>query len=321
MPKASQLSFLGIAKEATVGTAVAPTAFIPVQPPSGKDNITLLQDKGLRGALVDVYDDIAGPKSGTYEFDGDVIPDTFGWLAAAILGDIATTGASAPFTHTVSTLNSGSGQPKSYTLTDFYSAATRAYPGAMFNELDIKFSADGMLTYSAKATTFGSGTATKPTASFTAVTPLASWIGSVTLAAAPTAVCLDGEINIKRDASIINAVDGTQNPAQIWLGPVSVSGKLTLVMEDDTVLTQYLSTGSTTLTVNFAQGTGTSAVQVQAVMSKVKLSGADIDRGKDYVTLSVAFDALANSTDIGTSGGYSPIKLTIQNAITTGTYA
>jgi hypothetical protein len=47
---------------------------------------------------------------------------------------------------------------------------------------------------------------------------------------------------------------------------------------------------------------------------------ADISRGKDYVELPISFKAVANSTDVGASGGYSPIKVTLQNAITSGTY-
>lgn len=321
MPKASQLSFLGIAKETTAGTGVAATAFIPVSAPTGKDALTLLPDKGLRGALVDVYDEIPGPKSGTFEFDGDVFPDTVPWVIAGILGDVVTTGASAPYTHVISTLNSGSGQPKSYSLTDFYSAGTRQYAGAMFNEFDLKFSADGMLTYSAKSTTFGSATVTKPTASFTDIPPLAAWTGTVTIGAAAGAIVMDGEINVKRSATVINAVDNSQDPAAIWLGPVSVDGKLTVVMEDDTLLTQYLNGTPTTLTVDYSAGAGADAVQVQATMSKVKLTASDIDRGKDYVSLSISFEALANSTDVGASAGYSPIKFTVQNAVATGVYA
>jgi hypothetical protein len=321
MPHSSQLSFMGIAKETVAGTPVPPTAFIPAQAPTGKDALTMLADTGLRGAMVDEYDEVAGPISGTFEWDGDVFADTFPWTVAGLLGDVATTGATAPFTHTVSTLNSGDGQTKSYTLTDYYSVAARAYPGAKFNEVSVKFTSDGMLTYSAKATTFGSVTATKPTSSFTTLPPIASWTGTVTIDGATTVVVTDGEIDMKRSATVVNAIDSTQAPAFIWVGPVSVEGKMTVVMENDAQLTKYLNNTAGTLSVNFAAGAGVTATQVKFDMSKVKYSAAEIGRGKDYVELAITFKAFANSTDVGASAGYSPIKATFQNAVTTGTYA
>jgi hypothetical protein len=320
MPKATQLSFLGIAKEVTPGTPVAASNFIPVTQITPKDNLTLLDDKGYRGALVDVYDQIAGVLSGTLDFDGDVFPDTVGFALAGVLGDVTTTGASAPFTHAFAVLNSGSGQPPSYTLNDNYVAGNRQYPGARFSEVGFKFSADGLLTYSAKATTFGSATASAPTTSFTSIPPMVGWQGVAQIGGVTQAGLIDGEVTIKRSVTVVNTVDGTQAPAQLWSGPVQVDGKATLVMEDDTQLTAYLTTTKPSVDFNFTAGAGAGAVQLKLHMSKCSISAADITRGKDYVEIPITFTALANTTDIGTSGGYSPIKVTVQNAVTTGTY-
>ncbi|MDX2590986.1 phage tail tube protein [Streptomyces sp. WI03-4A] len=320
MPKATQLSFLGIAKETTPGTPVAATQFIPVTQITPKDNLSLLDDKGYRGALVDVYDQIAGVLSGTVDFDGDVFPDTVGFPLAGLLSDVVTTGASAPFSHVFSVLNSGSGQPTSYTLNDNYVAGNRQYPGAKFSELGFKFTADGLLTYSAKATTFGSITAAAPTTSFTAIPPMVGWAGVAQIAGVTQAGLLDGEVNIKRSVTIINSVDGTQAPAQLWSGPVQVDGKATLVMEDDTALTQYLTTAKPAIDFTFTSGAGATLVSLKLHMSKCSISAADITRGKDYIEVPITFTALANTTDIGASGGYSPIKVTLQNAVTSGTY-
>lgn len=320
MPKATQLSFLGIAKEVTPGTPVASSSFIPVTQVTPKDNLSLLDDKGYRGSMVDVYDQVAGVLTGSLDFDGDVFPDTIGFPLAGILPDVTTTGASAPFTHTFAVLNTGSGQPTSYTLNDNYVAGNRQYPGAKFSELGFKFSADGLLTYSAKTTTFGSATASAPTTSFTAVPPMVGWAGLAQIAGVTQAGLMDGEVTIKRTVSVINTVDGSQAPAQLWSGPVQVDGKATLIMEDDTSLTQYLTTVKPSIDFNFTSGAGASAVQLKLHMSKCSISAADITRGKDYIEIPITFTALANTTDIGASGGYSPIKVTIQNAIASGTY-
>jgi hypothetical protein len=320
MAKSTNLSFLGIAKEITLGTPAAPTAFIPVKPPTVKDNLTLLEDKGLRGSMVDVYGQVAGKLSSEIDFDGDVYPDTVGWLLAGMLGDVTTTGASAPFTHAMSVQNGGTGQPKSYTLTDYYVAGTRAYAGGKFSELGLKFSADAMLTYSAKVMAFGSATATKPTGSFTALPPLASWIGAVSIGGTPLTTVIDGEVNIKRSVTPVQTVSGTQAPIDMWSGPLTVDGKLTVVMDADTQLTNYLTAATPALLINFASGAGASATQVQLQMSSCTYSAAEISRGSDFVELDITFSANANATDIGASGGFSPILATIKNAVATGIY-
>jgi hypothetical protein len=319
MPKATQLSFLGIAKEVTPGTPVASSAFIPVTQITPKDSVALLDDKGFRGSQVEVYDQIAGVTSATVDFDGDVFPDTIGWPLAGVLGDVVTTGTT-PVTHTFAVLNSGTGQPISYTLNDNYVAGNRQYAAARFSELSIKFSADGLLTYSAKATSYGSVTAAAPTTSFTTIPPLVGWAGVAQIGGTTQSGLLDGEVTIKRAVTIINSVDGTQSPVQLWSGPVSVDGKATLVMEDDTVLTQYLTGAKPAIDFNFTSGVGATAVQLKLHMSKCSISAADITRGKDFIEVPITWTALANVTDIGASAGYSPIKVTVQNAVTSGTY-
>lgn len=320
MPQPTFRSFLGIAKEATFGTAVAATAYIPVKTMSPKDNLTLLDDQGMRGSMVDTYDRIVGPIFAEYGFDGDVFPDTIGWPVVGVLGDLTTTGASAPFSHAAAVLNTGTGQPPSYTLSDYYTITTRQFPGLKFSEVGFKFSGDGLLTYSAKATTLASASTSAPTPSYTAVTPLAGWTGAVTIGGSASAFIVDGECTIKRPITVVHAVDGTQAPYALWSGPVSASGKLTMVMEDDTQYLNYLNNSKPSLDINFTQGAAAALVQVKLHMSKAAFTGAEINRGKDYIELSVDFDALANTTDVGASAGYSPIKVTLQNAAAPATY-
>lgn len=320
MPQPSARSFLGIAKESAFGTVAAATAYIPVKDMKPKEKLTLLPDKGMRGSMVEVYDEISGPIWAEYEFGGDVFPDTLGWIATGVLGDLTTTGASAPYTHALAVLNTGTAQPPSYTLSDYYAITTRQFAGCKFSELGIKFNGDGLLEYSAKALTLASATASAPTPSFTAVTPIAAWQGAVTIGGTGVTTLIDGECTIKRPVSAISTADGTQAPVALWSGPVTVSGKMTLIMEDDSQLTNYLTNAKPSLDFNFAQGAGASAVQVKLHMTKVAYSGAEVSRGKDWIELSVSYEALANSTDVGGSGGYSPIKMTLQNAIASGTY-
>lgn len=324
-------SYLGIAKETrpTAGsapTAVAATDFIPFTTISPVDVVNYLDDKGIRGSMVEDYDVIQGNIHSEFEFAGDVFADTIGYVVSGVLGDVSTTGASAPFTHVISTLNSqaSNGQPVTYTLSDYYSlgsTSTRQFAGTQFESVDFKFTADALLTYTAKAKAYQSVTAANPTPSFSTVTPLPSWSGIVTLNGTTSAVLADGNCAISRSVEPIFTVDGNQRPYQLFAGAVKTEGALTLVFESDTELNLYLQNTKPALDIDFTQGAGASAQEVKLHMTKCAFTVAKIERGKEYIELSVNYKAMANTTDAGVSAGYSPIKVTLKNAKASGTYA
>lgn len=320
-------SYLGIAKETTKGTAVTPTDFLPVMGSSLKpvDVIDPLYDEGLRGSLVKNYNYLPGRTRSTYDFSGSVFADTVGYAIAGLLGDVTTTGASAPFTHTISLENSAvaaaDAQPISYTLTDFYAAAVRAYPGCQFSDFTLKFNADGMLEYDAKTTGWASAAAATPTPSFSTILPTQVWKGTVSVGGSTVTNSVSGEISMKRPVTPIYGISSTQNPYNVFLGPLEVTGKLTFVMEADTELTRYLTNTQPAIVLNWAYGAGAAAVQIQCTLTKGAYVAAAIDRGSDFVQISVDINGQGNTTDAGASAGFSPIKWVLQNAKASGTYA
>ena len=320
-------SYLGIAKEATRGTAVAPTDFIPVMKDSLKpvDIVDPLYDTGLRGSNALNYNYIPGRTRSTVDFGGAVFADTVGYGIAGLLGSVATTGASAPFTHTISLFNSlvsgGDVQPISYTMTDFYAVDVRSYPGCQFSDFSLKFNADGMLEYDAKSTGWASETVSDPAPTFSTVLPTPVWRGTVFIGGSAVSTAMTGNIDMKRPATPIYGISNTQDPYQVFLGPLEVTGKITFVMEDDSELLNFLNNSQPALVFNWAYGAGASAVQIQATLTKGAYTTGVIERGEDFVQVSVDFNAQANTTDDGASGGFSPIKWVLQNAKPSGTYA
>lgn len=325
--QASVRSYLGIAKEATKGTVVAPTDFIPITKDSFKpvDVIDPLYDMGLRGSNVVNYNYIPGRAHSTVDFTSSVFADTVGYALTGIMGAVATTGASAPYTHTVSLKNASAtasdAQPISYTLTDFYVANVRSYPGCQFSDFSLKFNADGMLEYDAKATGWLSSTVSTPSPSFSTVLPTPVWQGTVSIGGSTVSNSISGNIDMKRNVTPIYGISSTQNPYQVFLGGLEVTGKITFVMEADTELTRFLSNTQPAIVLNWAYGTGSTAVQIQATLTKGAYTTAMIDRGSDMVEISVDINGMSNTTDAGSTGGYSPIKWVLQNAKTSGTYA
>lgn len=320
-------SYLGIAKEVTKGTPVAPTDFIPVLASKLKpmDVIGELYDEGLRGSLVKEYNYIQGRSNSTYDFGGSVFADTFGYVLAGVLGDVTTTGSSAPYTHAISLKNAtavgADAQPISYTLTDFYAANVRAYPGIQFQSCSLKFTADGLLEYDAKGTGFLSSAATTPTPSFSSVLPTPVWQATVSVGGTTVSNTVDGNIDMTRTVTPIWGLANTRNPYQVFLGALETKGKLKFVMENDTELTRYLTNTQPAITITWAQGSGATATSISATMTKGAYTAAAIQRDKDFVEIDIDLNAMGNTTDAGSSAGYSNIKWTLENAKPSGTYA
>ena len=319
-------SYIGIAKETTKGTAVAPTSFIPVAVGKLKpvDVIDPLFDEGLRGSLVKNYNYIQGRVRSTFDFGGPVFPDTFGFAVAGLLGSVATTGSTAPFTHTVSLKNASAvgadAQPTSFTLTDFYAANVREYAGCQIHDVNLSFTAEGLLDYDAKAHGFESATASTPTPSFSAVLPTPVWQATVSIGGSAVAYTVEGSINMTRPATPIYGISNTQNPYQIFVGALEVTGSLKFVMENDTELTRFLTNTQPAIVVNWTDGTGVKETQIQATITKGAYTAAVIERSKDFVEVTVELNAQGNLTDAGSTGGFAPIKWVLKNALASGTY-
>jgi hypothetical protein len=319
-------SYLGVALETTKGTAVAATNFVPITLNSFKpvDVIAPLYDTGIRGSLVENYNYVQGRRNTTIDFGGPVFADTIGFWIAGVLGDVTTTGSSAPYTHVIGLKNTvgstSDAQPKALTITDFYGANTRYYPGQQITDFGLTFNADGMLEYTVKTMGWASSTTTAPAPSFTSVLPTQVWTGVVTIGGTTVGYVTTGTLDLNRKSEAIWGLSGTQNPYQVFLGSLTAKGKLTFVMQDDTELTRYITNTQPALTVTFSTGSGSTATQVAFQLSKGAYVTGAIDRGTEHVTVSVDIEGLGNTTDVGATGGYSPVQFTLKNAFPASTF-
>lgn len=304
----------------TVGTGSAgPADYIPVTKFDPEDEQSFLEDKGWRGSAVESYDLVAANRQAKLDIGGDLFADTFGYFLSGIFGDVVF-GAGTPNTHTFSTLNSGQGQPPSFQITDFYGAGTRQYGGVQFSELGFKASGDGLLTYDVKGTSYASGTVATPTPSYSTARITPGYAGSVTLAAAAVDKLMSLDLTFKRAVETIQNIDGGPDPFKIWAGAISVEGKASYVMEDDTFLNYYLANTQPAMVVTWNIGSGASQLGITVTMTKAGHKAAKINRGKTYVAVEADITAVANTTDAGASGGYSPAKVVLRNSRVTGTF-
>lgn len=399
MPQPSHTAQLGVGLEAvaTPGTPAAPTMWAAWKSLKPKDDLAMIEDKGMRGAPVDNYGMLPGPKGSQLDLGADVIADVIGWILASLLPDVTPTGTptgsgattlagsaaagasalsatasipagtliqigtgataevvttgtptgsgpyaiplansytlkyahasaqaltpinAAPIVHAFSTLCTGSTQPTSQTWTIFDSLGTWQYPGMQWSELSIKWNADGLLEFSAKAAGWPYVSGSTPTPSQGSVKPVANW--AITCKIAGTQVFVqDGELSIKRTVTLKRGANGTQNPYRVWSGDVAVEGKMTLLPDDSTQRSIFQAGTVQAFEVAYSQGAGAAANGLTLHCSQTAFTDATPDYSKDVLELPVTFKAIANTSDAGGSAGYSPIKATLTNAVAAGSY-
>lgn len=321
MPTASFRSFVGVGKEVTPGTGVVPTQYIPVTDDTdANDDITYLADKGMRGSMVKSYGVVPGFKHGEFKVKANVDLATIGFSLASLLGDVATTGV-GPYTHTFAVKNNTDGQPPSYSFTDFNGVEPRRYPFSRATEVSFKFTADGLFEYESKWKSFASTIVAEPTPSYSTYVPFANYAAVVEIATVPSLIVQDGEISIKRSVDLLTTLNaGDSNPYRLFSGAVEVEGKMTVVAETNAELLRYLNNTQPSLKLLWDVA-GAPTDSLQLFMTKAAYTAVEAKRGKEWVQYEIKFSGLANTTDVGASGGYSPIKATLINTLASGTYA
>jgi hypothetical protein len=324
------LSFMGVAKETTQGTAVAPARFIPYAPGSLEtdEQPEVLIDEGERGSMSREYGAVRGKAKVEIGWNGVPFSESIGDLLYNILGGYAVSGA-GPFTHTFSVLNSGQGQPPSWTVTDRQgltpTVGARAYPGLCLSELTLSGNAEQLLTYECKGTAWPSAAAADaPTNTVPTSTVTPAWRSSVSWAGTAVTSVMEWTLSISRELMIVNTADGSQNPWTIARGPVSVGGSLNIVASDSSPLSAEvpltaLTAGTEAALViavasNYA---GTAGHSVTFTMTKSQIVKSPLQRGQTVLGWNIETKSFANATDVGASGGLAPVKCVLVNGVTT----
>jgi hypothetical protein len=323
----SALSFLGLGKESTAGTAVVPTHYMPWTEFKPAPNVELLADEGMRGTMSAVHGAVMGKHYSELELSGPPFSDSFGHLLYNALGGYAVTGA-GPYSHTFSLLNTGTGQPITHTITDRQgitaSTGARVYPYACLSELTLKGNAAELLEFDSKWTASASAAAgAGPTNSPPSTTVTPAWRSSVSLGGTASPTVLEWEVTIKRELQVDLTADGTQAPWVIGRGPVSVEGKLTVRASDAAPMaaegphTTLIAGTQQALVIAVADNLGgTSGHSLTLTMTKAQFSKVELTRDT-MIGWEIEFVGIGNTTDAGASGGDAPIKAVLVNAVTT----
>lgn len=324
------------------GTTTTPTTTLSASSTAGASSITTVATiPAGTTILIDTGNLAEVRKTGTPSGAGPyTIPLAAGAtpLAYAHASAVTVTAVTAPFTHAFAVLNSGAtgpyqqGQPPTHTVTHYSgvtpSVGARQFSGACCSDLELTFNAETeLLMMTSKWTSWPSVAAgALPVSAPSAVLPIASWRGAIGLGGPATGGTLvkavpSGKITFKRKLEPDFTVSGVQTPYIIQRGELDISGELEIIAADESGLNYMLNNTQPQFQFLLDNGVvGAGDIKVQVDCQQTAFNAATMDSSKANIRYKLTFDALANTTNAGGSGGGSPGKVTITNALGSNTY-
>lgn len=244
-------------------------------------------------------------------------------------GTITSYSSVTSYTHNFSLLNSGAGmggflqaQPPTYTITDLTgvpaTSGARQYAYTCLSEMTVTGSSTALVEWDAKATGLESAIAgTTPTAAFSSVIPQASWISTVTLGGTQEFNDMEWKLTVTRKLEPLYTNSGQQNPFGIARGPLTATMGLNFNPAlDESEYLMYLNNTQPTLVVNASNGlSGTSAVDLVITAQAAAFDTASIQDNKTVFGYDQTAMLVANTTNTGPSGGFSPCLISLTNQV------
>lgn len=247
-------------------------------------------------------------------------------------------GVVAPFTAAFSVLNSGNsavygqGQPPTHTITHYQgvSAGTgaRQFPGACCSELTLSFNAESeLVNWDSKWTSWPSVIAgAQPASAPSSVLPIASYRAAVGIggpASGGTKVTALPELKttFSRKLEPDFTMSGLQTPYIIQRGALTAKAEMEIIAADEApYLAMINNTQPQVQVVVNNGGAGAALIQLQIDAQQASYNAAKMDAGKENIRWAVQWDGISNTTNAGGSGGGSPVKVTVTNAVAPNVY-
>ena len=235
------------------------------------------------------------------------------------------------YNHYFALLNSGTGsggygqaQCATYTCTDYTgvtaSVGARAYANTCLSELTLDFTPTGLVMYDAKATAWASAiSGTTPTASLSSVIPQAAWQTTVGLGAG-TANTYDNamaKLTITRKIEPMYTNSGQQDPYSIVRGELTASMAMDFgPVSNETQFLYYLNNTQPQLFLTATNGlASTSAASITINAQQAAFTTGALNDSKTAFGYTMGAELVSNVTNVGPSGGFGPLVITLTNAV------
>jgi hypothetical protein len=316
----------------TTGTAASPNSTLNGAVAAGATTITVTSGTGFAanqwvqvdiGTLAEVVK-IQSVASNVLTLTA-ATPTRFSHLTG-----VAITNTTANYTHTFSSINPASStgntsaQPPTYTFLHRNFVATSAnhnadqYSYARFTDLKLTGNKDGWFTWDGKFTSYLRNFPTSDfPPSFTTVPAFPFWQASISLAASQVYTVSQASITFQRELDVVTTADGVQDPYVIAAGPLTASFGIDYdAVSDETALNYMLN--NTQPTLSFVLTNGLSSPNTVSITINAQLTGhkdAPLSAMKTLWGFKTTGELVANTTNAGNSGGYSPAQAVLVNAI------
>lgn len=283
---------VGLAKESSRGTPVAPTIWLGRNTISFDDKIESARNVQALGRVEDSDGNHVTGKHGEGEFEMDMEDTALGLILASLLGASPVTTGSNPYTHTYTLQNTN--QPQSLTLAYQDPDTTKLFPLTVVDNINIQIDPNGIVSLTVGFMSRVAKDWTTLTADFTGLGSkflhqflrfkLAANTGAISGASEISLKSLD--LTISRN-TIKDDVLGTLAPEDILSQQLSVEGSLTLNKEDETYR-RYMLDGTYRAMQILLERSSSSSLQL--VFPRVDFTEWEQDRALDeIVTQSINF--------------------------------
>jgi hypothetical protein len=233
----------------------------------------------------------------------------------------------APFTHVFSQLNSGNGQPVTHTITHHQgisgSFGAKQYAYWCGSEAGFTMNAEQAFMHDTKGQAFlGVAAGTAPTNTPSTAAMQASWECLVGIGGPATGGTLinnviEPKLNITRQLKPYFTVNGFQSPFVIGRNTLAITGGFTHLATDENPMLNMLNNVQPQVQLIISNGkSGANLLSCQFDCQVAAYDTAKLN-ANDELEYEITFKAVANATNVGQSGGFSPGKVTLVNAMPT----
>lgn len=240
----------------------------------------------------------------------------------------AVAGVVAPFVHVFSLLNSGQGQPPTHTLTHHQGISAtygaRQYASWCASGLDFEFDVEKLFTHTTKGMSYlGAIPTVTPVNSFSSALAQPNWrflcgVGGVASGGTLLSDIQNGSVSIARALQALYTLSNQQTPYVIGRAGLEATGKFTVLAQDETPLIALFNNTQPQLQFVISNGlSGSNLLSCQFDLQIGAYDAVKLAAAKGFFEYDVTFRSIANTTNGGQSGGRSPIKVTLNNAVPT----
>ena len=232
--------------------------------------------------------------------------------------------AATNYVHTWGILNSGSGQPPTTSVTDWTgltaSVGARTYPSACVSKLDFTGNTEQLLMGKVSGNSWLSAPAgSTPTASTTFAKPQAAWESTVSVGGSTVNSVTGWTWGATRKLQIYWTATNQQQPYIIARGGLGIAIGLNFgVPGDETPLTNMLSSGPLAVVLTTSNGlSGANLLSLTLTCTTAQTVKSKPTRNNVLVGYDNSLEAIANTTDVGGSGGIGPGTVSLTNSTPT----